>query len=71
MSSADAIYKLFTDGVLFTLYSSLFFFQNEVIFVQLDELDELDRIIHAWIRINLQSHTSTENVLVLVRVTDC
>ena len=25
------------------------FFQNEVILVQLDELDELDRITHAWI----------------------
>ena len=25
----------------------LVFFQNEVIFVQLDELEELDKIIHA------------------------
>ena len=41
------------------LYSS--FFQNEEIFVQLDELDEFDRIIHAWIR--LQPHTGTENIL--------
>ena len=28
------------------------FFQNEEIFVQLDELDELDRITHAWIWLN-------------------
>ena len=28
------------------------FFQNEEISVQLDELDELDRIIHAWIGFN-------------------
>ena len=28
------------------------FFQNEEIFVQLDELDELDRITHAWIGFN-------------------
>ena len=28
------------------------FFQYEVIFVQLDELDELYRITHAWIRFN-------------------
>ena len=42
----------------------VYFFQNEEIFVQLDELDELDRITHAWIKIYLQSHTSTENILV-------
>ena len=42
--------------------SNLFFLKkNEVIFVQLDELDELDRITHAWIRINLQSGTSTDS----------
>ena len=29
----------------------LVFFQNEDILVQLDELDELDRTTHAWIRI--------------------
>ena len=28
------------------------FFQNEETFVQLDELDELDRITHAWIGFN-------------------
>ena len=28
------------------------FFQNEEIFVQLDELDELNSIIHAWIEFN-------------------
>ena len=27
-------------------------FQNEVILVQLDELDKLDRITHAWIGFN-------------------
>ena len=27
-------------------------FQNEDIFVQLDELDELDKITHAWIGFN-------------------
>ena len=26
-------------------------FQNEEIFVQLDELDKLNKITHAWIRI--------------------
>ena len=40
------------------------FFQNEGIFVQLDELDELDKITHVWTRIHLQSHPSTENSLV-------
>ena len=40
----------------------LFFFQNEEIFVQLDELDELDRI--TMNRIQLQPYTSTENILV-------
>ena len=28
------------------------FFQNQDIFVQLDELDELDKITHAWIGFN-------------------
>ena len=28
------------------------FFQNVVIFIQLDELDELDRMTHAWIGFN-------------------
>ena len=31
---------------------NLVFFQNEEIFVQLDELDELDRITQAWIGFN-------------------
>ena len=30
-------------------HSSFFFLQNEQIFIQLDELDELDTITHAWI----------------------
>ena len=41
---------------------AVFFFQNEEIFVQLDELDELDRI--TMNRIQLQPYTSTENILV-------
>ena len=41
----------------------IFFFQNEEVFVPLDRLDELDRITHAWIRIQLQPHTNTENIL--------
>ena len=32
--------------------------------MQLDELDKLDKIIHAWIRIHLQCHTSIERTLV-------
>ena len=32
-------------------------------FIWLDELDELDKIIDAWIRIQLLSHTS-KNILV-------
>ena len=43
-------------------YSS--FLQNEGIFVKLDELDELDKFTHAWIRIHLQFHTDTEDTLV-------
>ena len=42
----------------------LVFFQNEEIFVHLDELDELDRITDACIWIHLQFHRSTENILV-------
>ena len=33
-------------------------------FVQLDELDEMDKFTHAWIGIHLQFHTSTEDTLV-------
>ena len=40
------------------------FFQNEGIFVQLDELDELDKFTRAWIRIHLQYQTGTEDTLV-------
>ena len=36
---------------------TIFFFQNKEIFVQLDKLDKLDRITHAWIE-------NTENILV-------
>ena len=31
---------------------NLFFLKNEDIFVEVDELDELNRIIHAWIQSN-------------------
>ena len=41
-----------------------FFFEIEGIFVQLDELDKLDKIIPAWIKIYLQYHTNAENTLV-------
>ena len=40
------------------------FFQNEEIFAQIDELDKLDKITHPWKSIQLQTHTSTENILV-------
>ena len=33
-------------------------------FIQLDELDRLNGMIHAWNRIQLQPRTSTENILV-------
>ena len=43
------------------------FFQNEAILVQLDELDELFKVIHAWIRIHLQFHRRH----LLVSMADC
>ena len=39
---------------------------KEVIFVWLDELDNLDYDIHAWIRIHIQSHISAENIVLNV-----
>ena len=48
-------------------------FQNEGILVQLDELDGLDRITHAWIKFQLQPHTKTEKKKqfgVMVKVLD-
>ena len=39
-------------------------FQNEEVFVQLHELDKLDGFTHVCISIHLQSHRSTENILV-------
>ena len=45
---------------------NLVFFQNEGIFFQLDELDELDKINHAWIRIHLQFYTRTEDSITFV-----
>ena len=36
---------------------------KEVIFVWLDELDNLYYGIHAWIRINIQPHVSAENIV--------
>ena len=35
-----------------TYFEIILVFQNEVIFVQLDELDKLDRITHAWMAFN-------------------
>ena len=49
------IEPLFTRIIELTIlvtFNNLVFFQNEEIFVQLDELDELDRITHAGIGIN-------------------
>ena len=45
--------------------ASIYFFQNKEIFIQLDELDKLDRITHAWIGFNCSTRkkTSTENIL--------
>ena len=40
-----------------------FFFQNEEIFIQLDELDELDRIAYAWNGFN-SCLTQAQNILV-------
>ena len=36
---------------------------KEVIFVWLEELDNLDYDIHVWIRIHIQSHVSAENIV--------
>ena len=43
---------------------TLFFFQNEEIFVQLDELDELDRITQIWIGFNYSLTQAQKNILV-------
>ena len=42
----------------------IFFLQKKGILVQMDELDKLHKVTHAWIRIHLQFHTSTEDSLV-------
>ena len=53
------------DMMCFPCELSLVFFQNEEIFVQLDELDEFLGQTHPRMnRIQLQPHTSTENILV-------
>ena len=39
-------------------------FQNEEIFVQLDEIDELDRITHIWIWLNCSLIQAQKNSLV-------
>ena len=44
---------------------SSFSFQNGEIFVQLDELDELDRIVYAWIGFNHSLTQAQKNILVL------
>ena len=45
----------------------LVFFQNEEIFVQLDELDKMDRITHVWIWF---SHKHRKQFGVMVNVPD-
>ena len=40
-------------------------FQNKEIFIELDQLDKLDRIIHAWIGFN-SSHRKYSSVMVRV-----
>ena len=47
---------------------SFILFQNEELCVQLGKLDELGKITHAWTRINLQFHTSTENTLAYIHI---
>ena len=47
------------------------FFQNEEIFVKLDELDELDRINHAWIGVNYSLTQAQKTVGVMVKEPDC
>ena len=47
----------------------LVFFQNEEIFVVLDELDELDKIKHAWIAFTA-SHKHRIYSSVMVKVVD-
>ena len=49
------------------LILSSFFFQNEEIFVQLDELDKLDRITHDQIKV---SHKYRNYSSAIVRVAD-
>ena len=43
-------------------------FQNKGIFVQLDQLDQLDNIVPAWIRIHLQFQTRTKDTLACLTV---
>ena len=50
--------------IICTVALTLVLFQNEGIFIQLDELDEFDKITCAWITMHLQSLSNPENVLV-------
>ena len=43
--------------------------QNEEIFVQLDELDELDRITNAWIELITASPKHKKHSSLMVRLT--
>ena len=52
---------MFVQYVVLKSHDKICFFQNEGIFVQ---LDELDKFTHAWIRSHLQFHTSTKDTLV-------
>ena len=61
---------LLLDSFRLQFNHSLFFFQNEEIFVQLDESDELDRIIQAWIGLNYSLRQAQKHSSVMVRVVD-
>ena len=70
LSSAHFVMKKFNkiytvlSQILSPSISHFLVFSNEGIFIQLDELDEMDKFTHAWIRIHLQSHPRTDNTLV-------
>ena len=69
---AGAIFGASTWVSLCVNITERFSFQDKGILVHLGELDELDQITHAAIRIHLQYHTSREDTLVLmVSMPDC
>ena len=56
--------KGISDQLLIACFWTLGFFQNEDIVIQLDELDELDKISCAWRKCNLKLSTSTDDSVV-------